>query len=80
MLLRMTEDKMMQGIIDRFEGEMAVIETDNDTILIARQDLPAGAGEGDLVKKLAEGWIVDKQASSSRQKQIKKLAEELFDD
>lgn len=71
---------MIQGIIDRFEDELAVIETQNDMIWIARKELPAEAGEGDLVKKLAEGWIVDKQASISRKKQIEKLAEELWED
>lgn len=70
----------MQGIIDRFEGELAVIETRYEMIWIARQELPAGAGEGDMVKKLAGGWIIDKQASSFRKKQIKKLVEELWDD
>lgn len=36
-------------IIDRFEGEFAVIETENDMINVSREFLPADAREGDVV-------------------------------
>jgi len=71
---------IMQGFIDRFEGELAVIETSKDMIWIDRKELPEQAGEGDLVIKQAGGWVVDKQASTARKKQIEKLAEELWED
>ncbi len=70
----------MQGIIDRFEGELAVIETQDGMIRLDRKELPAEAGEGDLVIKQTSGWMIDKAASILRKKQIKKLAQELWED
>lgn len=37
-------------IIDRFEGDFAVVETEKGTALIPRQDTPAEAKEGDVLK------------------------------
>ena len=36
----------MTGIIDRFEGGFAVVETDSGFVNIPTDSLPAGAGEG----------------------------------
>ena len=36
-------------IIDRFEGEYAVIETDIGMVSIPRTDIPASAREGDVL-------------------------------
>jgi len=36
-------------IIDRFENDFAVIETDNGLVNIPRSELPAGAAEGDVL-------------------------------
>lgn len=70
----------MQGIIDRFENELAVIEMQNKMVWVNRQELPAAAREGDLVIKQAGIWVIDKQAGFLRKKQIDKLADELWED
>ena len=37
-------------IIDRFEGDFAVIETENGFINIPRKDVPSNANEGDVLE------------------------------
>lgn len=56
----------MMYILDRFEGAAAVVETDNGFIEIARSDLPAAAGEGDVLQQTAAGWLVDKEETARR--------------
>lgn len=72
--------KMKKGIIDRFEGSLAIVETERGMLKIARQDLPADAREGDVIKKQADGWIVDSSATLLREEKIKKLAAEVWED
>ncbi len=69
---------MKAGIIDRFEGEWAVIEMGQDMIKVERKKLPANAREGDLLKKQESIWVIDQAASTLRQQQIEKLAAELW--
>ncbi len=62
-------------IIDRFEGQMVVIEDSDKGILqIPRKLLPDEAQEGDVIK-----IIVDKMATRNRNENIQKLADELFE-
>jgi len=63
-------------IIDRFEGEMAVIEYDGRTFSIPRNLLPAGAREGDV---LGFSITIDKKATEERQGKIEELMKEIFD-
>lgn len=53
-------------IIDRFEGDTAVIEHDGDFLQIPRAALPAEAGEGAVLKQTALGWQRDAQAEAAR--------------
>lgn len=71
---------MNKGIIDRFEGLMAIVEIDHAMIKIDRKDLPADAREGDVIKKLGDGWIIDRSDSAFRKKQIEELAKEIWED
>ncbi len=71
---------MTEGIIDRFEGEWAIIEYGNHMFKLERKCLPAEAREGDLIKKQADVWIVDQSGSVLRQREIDKLADELWED
>jgi len=62
-------------IIDRFEGQMVVIEDQQgNTYKIPGRLLPAEAREGDVIK-----IIVDKMATRSRKEKSQKLADELFE-
>jgi len=64
-------------IIDRFEGEWAVIEYGERIFNFPREALPSGAKEGDVLKIEVS---VDADATRSRAEKIKRLADELFED
>lgn len=50
-------------IIDRFEGDYAVLETDEGIINIHRAHLPGAAREGDVVQYSNGGYSIDRAAS-----------------
>ena len=60
-------------IIDRFEGDYAVVETDLEIIDIPRAELPANAKEGDVLK-----LVIDTDTTNERKKQIGKMMDNLF--
>lgn len=69
----------MYGVIDRFEGEFAVIETDDKKVMnIRRIILPENAGEGDVID--LESMTVDEKETLRRKENIQKLAEKMFRD
>lgn len=57
-------------IIDRFEGGIAVVETDEGIIDISREYLPENAAEGDVIVQTCGGYIVDEQATAERRRKI----------
>ena len=61
-------------IIDRFEGDKAIVESSDATIEIDKSEIPKNAKEGDVLK-----IIVDKEETSTRRKAIKELSKELFE-
>jgi hypothetical protein len=64
-------------IIDRFEENWAVIESDDLLFNLPRVLLPSDAGEGDVIKITI---ISDKEATLKRQQQIKCITDEIFAD
>ena len=62
-------------IIDRFEGNYAIIETDDRAIDIPKSDLPADAKEGDVLR-----LIIDADKSTLRKKNIEDRMNKLFKD
>jgi len=66
----------MQIIIDRFEGEFAVVELkDKTTVNMPRCLLPSDALEGDIIS-----IEVDISETAKRVAKIKKLENSLFED
>lgn len=66
----------MKLIIDRFEGEWAVVELENmDMINIPIQIVPSFAKEGDTLK-----IIVDENETFSRKKRLEEKFKTLFED
>jgi hypothetical protein len=64
-------------IIDRFEGEWAVIETDaRQTFTLPRASLPPDTREGDVV---SISVTLDQSATDARRKKAKKLTQDFFD-
>lgn len=62
-------------IIDRFEGEWAVLEMGRRTFNFPKSLLPAGAREGDVLDlKIA----VDRKATADRKMEIDKISGGLF--
>ena len=57
--------------IDRFEGDIAVLETDEGMLDIRRDELPDDAKEGDILIQGRSGWITDKEATAARRSAMK---------
>ncbi|MBZ9689738.1 DUF3006 domain-containing protein [Clostridium estertheticum] len=69
----------MKGIIDRFEGDYAVVELeDRKMININKIKLPIGAQEG-MVIHIADSITIDKDDTLKRKKEIEKLTEDLWE-
>lgn len=64
-------------IIDRFEGEWAVIEFGDKIFDIPRALLPKEAREGDVIQISIS---IDNYATKDREEAVRKLAEELFEE
>lgn len=66
-------------VIDRFEGEIAVLETDAGFCRVARCKLPPQAREGDLLRIQDGRYLVDEEGTKARAARIKKLMDDLFE-
>lgn len=63
-------------ILDRMEGDMAVLELDNGALVqVPAELLPAGAKEGDCLR-----LVVDTDATEERRQRIKEKMNRLFRD
>lgn len=61
-------------IIDRFEKDTAVCETDDGMIEIKKTMLSGGAAEGDVIVFNGSVYEKDESATCERTEKIKKLA------
>lgn len=57
-------------IIDRFENETAILETEDGTETILRCFLPADAREGDVIIPDECGYIIDRQGTEERRRAV----------
>ena len=64
-------------IVDRFEGDWAVVEFEGGTFNIPKALFPQQVREGDVVKITI---IVDEEVTKDRKKRVEKLADEFFED
>lgn len=69
----------MKVTIDRFEGDFAVCEKEDRTIMdIPVKDIPEGAVEGDVLV-IEEGSItIDREETEKRKERIKGLMDSLW--
>jgi hypothetical protein len=66
-------------VIDRFEGDFAVCERDDRTMVnIARGKLPAGAKEGDVLAVAGDQLTIDHQATEERRRESERLASDFW--
>ncbi len=68
----------MKLVIDRFEGEYAVCEKGDRTMInIHRSKLPANTKEGDVIELAGDTIKIDMVETERRSKEIKKLMDKL---
>lgn len=71
----------MKIIIDRFEGNYAVCETEEKKFIdIPKSDIPDGAKEGDVLSKSDSGYKVEKKETAEKRETIKARMNKLFVD
>ncbi|WP_028513911.1 DUF3006 domain-containing protein [Ruminococcus flavefaciens] len=64
-------------IIDRFEGEYAVLETDSGMKNVLRDMLPEEAREGDVVELKNGAYTVNKKAAEKRRRELREKLKKL---
>lgn len=70
----------MKGIVDRFEGDIIVIEIDGVTQDIPRVIVDPGVKAGDCVLLIDGKWVMDEIETRSRVKKIKELMDNVWED
>jgi len=65
-------------VIDRFENDIAVLETDSGITEVKREYLPEYAKEGDVLVFSGDGWTVDSEATEQRKERIRELMKRLI--
>lgn len=70
----------MKGIIDRFEGEYAVVEMEDRSMKnISRSQIPDEAKEGSAIEYRNGKWKVDDDSTDRLREDINQLAKDLFE-
>ena len=70
----------MKGIIDRFEGEYAVVEgEDRGRVEIPRNIIPQNAKEGDSIVQIGGKYVIDEGETQRRKREIEELAKDLWE-
>ncbi|MBR6069595.1 MAG: DUF3006 domain-containing protein [Ruminococcus sp.] len=66
--------------IDRFEGDYAVLETDEGMVNIHRAHLPSSAREGDVVTYSNGGFSIDREATDDLRAEVREKLHRLLTD
>jgi len=70
----------MKVIIDRFEGDYAVCEREDRTMInIERKRLPVGAAEGDVLVIEGNRISVDAEETRLRKEKMRKMMDSLWE-
>jgi len=71
---------MKKYIVDRFEGDFAVCETEDKTFInIKRHILPGDTKEGDCLIENDGSFSIDLKATEARRQNIRKKLNSLFE-
>lgn len=73
-------EKQIKGIIDRFEGELAVIEIEGKSTNVPKSLLEPGCREGDVVIWNGEAWRRDESETMARRREVQKLMKDVWID
>lgn len=68
------------GIVDRFEGDVAVIEIDGATHDVPRAQVAEDVKENDVVERIDGRWVRNGEATNQRAEQIRKLMDSVWED
>jgi len=71
---------MTKGVIDRFEGEYALIEIGREIKDFPKRLVPAEAKEGDVVTITGEVITIDKKSTAKVRKAVRTLMSEVWED
>ena len=66
-------------IIDRFEGEYAILEDNINHYEIKRSELPKDCHEGDVIISKDGLYVIDEEQTKLRREAIKKLQRSLWE-
>ncbi|MFU0824505.1 DUF3006 domain-containing protein [Clostridium sp.] len=70
----------MQGTIDRFEEEFAVVELESGKMKnIKRSLIPKDAKEGDVLNIEEDSITIDYEETEKRKKEIEEMTKDLFE-
>lgn len=72
--------EITRGIIDRFEGDLAVVEFENKMKVIPIAELPLNADVGDVLLFENGKVTVSKDETEKLRKEIKDLMNEVWED
>lgn len=70
----------MRGIIDRFEGDIVVVEVDGETRDVARHLFPSEAKPGDVVIIEGAKITIDSDKTEKLRKEIEDLMNEVWEE
>lgn len=65
-------------IVERIEGDTAILETDSGKERLALSELPPGVREGDVLQKGKEGWLPDPSLTALRREEARQRTRALF--
>jgi hydrogenase maturation factor len=68
------------GILDRIEGNIAIIEMQGTLLEMNIQSLPTDVTPGDVLIFDGEAIRIDHELTQQRKKEIKELVDDLFQD
>ncbi|WP_409304698.1 DUF3006 domain-containing protein [Peribacillus sp. SCS-155] len=71
---------MKKGIIDRFEGDITVIEIDGETQDFPRSKIPKNAEVGDVLLFDGDKITVSKEETEKLRKEIEELMNDVWED
>lgn len=69
---------MTMNVIDRFESDIAVVETDSGMIEVDRSQITGNAHEGDVITENNGVWTVDIPATEKRRAEMREMMKRLM--
>ncbi|WP_277584275.1 DUF3006 domain-containing protein [Psychrobacillus antarcticus] len=70
----------MKGIVDRFEGNIVVIEINGHTQDISKDMVNTDVKVSDVVELVNGKWVSKKEQTDKRKKEIKSLMDSVWED